>query len=109
MKTVLITGATAGIGRETARQLLGQGFRVIIHGRTPEKANCVIDELKAEIPFANADSVYGDLSVMRDVADVAEHVKARTTGLAVLINKLVIYDDNRGLAGDGFESTVAVS
>lgn len=109
MKTVLITGATAGIGRETARQLLGQGFRVIIHGRTPEKANCVIDELKAEIPFANADSVYGDLSVMRDVADVAEQVKAKTTVLDVLINNAGIYEHNRTLTGDGFETTMAVN
>ena len=45
MKTALITGATDGIGRETARQLLALGFRVLAHGRTPEKARHTAEDL----------------------------------------------------------------
>ncbi|MFO1432480.1 MAG: SDR family NAD(P)-dependent oxidoreductase [Candidatus Competibacteraceae bacterium] len=50
MKTVLITGATDGIGRETARQLLSRGFRVLLHGRTPEKAQRVVTEFQRAQP-----------------------------------------------------------
>ena len=45
MKTILITGATDGIGRETARQLLAQGHRVLLHGRTLERAQQTIQAL----------------------------------------------------------------
>ena len=38
MKSVLVTGATDGIGRETARQLLAHGWHVFVHGQRKEKA-----------------------------------------------------------------------
>jgi len=64
MKTVLITGATDGIGRETARQLLSQGFRVLVHGRTLEKAQRVVVEFQHAQPDAAAEAVYADLARM---------------------------------------------
>ena len=57
MKTVLITGATDGIGRETARQLLTRGFRVLVHGRTLEKAQRVVVEFQRAQPEAAAEAV----------------------------------------------------
>ena len=41
-KTILVTGATDGIGRETARQLLELGHRVLVHGRSRDKADKLI-------------------------------------------------------------------
>ena len=45
MKTILIKGTTDGIGRETARQLLALGHRVLLHGRTRERAQQSLDAL----------------------------------------------------------------
>src|SRR5205085_11238660 len=109
MKTVLVTGATAGIGCETARQLLGRGYRVILHGRTLEKAERVIEELKRDAPFARAEPVYADLSVMREVVGLAEQVIAKTSHLDVLINNAGVYEHERRLTCDGFEMTMAVN
>ena len=46
-KTVLVTGATAGIGRETALGVAKLGAHVVLVGRNPEKTKRVADELKA--------------------------------------------------------------
>ena len=56
MKTVPVTGATDGIGRATARQLLAHGWHVFVHGRSEEKAEGTDHESSAHPPC------HGDLS-----------------------------------------------
>jgi len=109
MKTVLVTGATTGIGRETARQLLGYGYRVMVHGRTLEKAQHVIEDLKKGNSSAFAEPVYADLSVMGEVVHLAEQVRSRVSALDVLINNAGVYEHHRRLTRDGFETTMAVN
>lgn len=85
-KTVLVTGAADGIGRETARQLLALGYRVLVHGRNREKAGRAAQQLaKASPPGATA-PVWGDLSRMHEVVRLAQQVRSRCEALDVLIN-----------------------
>lgn len=51
-KTALVTGSTAGIGLATARKLLEEGAQVIITGRTEDRIQSVIQQLKTELPNA---------------------------------------------------------
>jgi NAD(P)-dependent dehydrogenase (short-subunit alcohol dehydrogenase family) len=105
MKTILITGATDGIGRETARQLLAQGHRVLLHGRTRERAQQTLNALNA----TTAESVWGDLADMRQVLALAEQARQHTPVLDVLLHNAGIYEHARRLTADGFEMTMAVN
>jgi NAD(P)-dependent dehydrogenase (short-subunit alcohol dehydrogenase family) len=109
MQTVLITGATDGIGRETARQLLEKGFRVLVHGRTSDKANATATELLRAHPAGQMDVVYANLAKMREVVALAEQVRQHTAVLDVLINNAGVYENERYLTEEGFELTMAVN
>lgn len=109
MNTVLVTGATDGIGRETARQLLEKGMRVFVHGRTLEKARSAIEGLQRGIPSSQAEPVFADLANMHEVLALAEQVRRKTPALDVLINNAGIYEPKRVLTVDGFELTLAVN
>lgn len=74
MKTVVITGATAGIGFEAARAIAAQGMRVIGVGRSPEKCGKAKAVLLEAMPDAQVDYVCGDLSKQSDVHDVADEI-----------------------------------
>ncbi|MEM7394846.1 MAG: SDR family NAD(P)-dependent oxidoreductase [Verrucomicrobiota bacterium] len=79
MKKILITGATDGIGLETARMLVSQGHDVLVHGRNSSKVEAVANELAVE-------SFVADLSNFADVVGLAKAVSDKVDALDVLIN-----------------------
>jgi len=109
MKTVLVTGATDGIGRETARQLLRQGWAVLVHGRNQAKATQHATDLAAGSKTGGATPVWGDLSKMDEVVSLARQTQAIAPTLDVLINNAGVYERRRHLTADGFELTMAVN
>lgn len=78
-KTILMTGGSDGLGLASAKILVDQGHRVLLHGRSPAKTEAAAVELGAEPLIA-------DLSDITQVAALAEAVKAKTDQLDVLIN-----------------------
>ena len=112
MKSVLVTGATDGIGRETARQLLAHGWHVFVHGRSKEKAERAVQELGNDPSCrgsGHAAAVWGDLSRMAEVVDLARQVESRTDALDALINNAGVFEPLRCTTPDGFEMTMAVN
>ena len=109
MKIALITGATDGIGLETARQLLRRGWHVLIHGRNKDKAGDIAVAVVREIEGSQATAVWGDLSDMAEVRELSRQVAARTPTLDVLINNAGLYERHRRLTVDGLEATMAVN
>jgi NAD(P)-dependent dehydrogenase (short-subunit alcohol dehydrogenase family) len=109
MKTILITGATDGIGRETARQLLAHGHRVWLHGRTRERAQQTIEAFDLRAGDTTVVPVFGDLAEMRQVLALAEQVRQQTPVLDVLIHNAGVYPHQRRLTPDGFEVTMAIN
>ena len=109
MRTVLVTGATDGIGKATALALAQQGHLVIVHGRTTAKARAAVDELHAATGSEYLDYVAGDFSRLAEVRALANEVIERHPGLDTLINNAGIWMNTRELSADGFELTMAVN
>jgi NAD(P)-dependent dehydrogenase (short-subunit alcohol dehydrogenase family) len=108
-RTVLVTGATDGIGRETALALAGSGMRVLVHGRDRRRTEATCDELRAKFPGAQADPLVADLASLAAVRSLATEVYSRTDRLDVLINNAGVFMKRRQVSVDGYEMTFAVN
>ncbi|HUF21084.1 MAG TPA: SDR family oxidoreductase [Burkholderiales bacterium] len=109
MKTILVTGATDGIGRETARELLELGVHVLVHGRNERKAVGGAEEIGRIARNGKVTPVWGDLSEMQQVAALAGQVEMLAPALDVLVNNAGVYEKRRRLSVDGFEMSMAVN
>ncbi len=108
-KTVLITGATDGIGKETAAQLADMGARVIVHGRNAEKTEKVREEIVVRTGNSGVETIVADLSAMANVRSLAAEIRSRFDNLDVLVNNAGVYMKELIRTPDGFEMTFAVN
>jgi NAD(P)-dependent dehydrogenase (short-subunit alcohol dehydrogenase family) len=109
MKTVLITGATGGIGFATAQDLSARGYEVILHGRSREKTEKARDHLLASQPNAKLKIVMADLSQLSEVHRLAEEVRILAPTLDVLVNNAGVWNSKQELTAEGVEKTFAVN
>jgi len=107
-KTMVVTGGTAGIGRETVLRLVAQGADVLFVGRNRGKADAVLAEA-ARLGGGTASFLQGDLSSLDDVRRVAAEIRARLTRLDVLVNNAGAIFTQRHLSVDGIEMTFALN
>ena len=107
-QTVLITGATDGLGRATAHELASCGATVLVHGRSRERGEHTVAELRA----AGSGRVHlhvADLSSLEEVRRLAAEVEQTHERLDVLVNNAGIIPGERELSEDGYELTFAVN
>jgi NAD(P)-dependent dehydrogenase (short-subunit alcohol dehydrogenase family) len=109
LKTALVTGATDGIGFETARGLAAQGLRVLVHGRNADKAGAAAGRIARGQPGARVEPVVADLARMAEVVALARAVEASAPALDVLLNNAGVYVESRRVTPDGLETTMAVN
>ena len=89
MKTVLITGASRGIGREIARQFAKENYAVILHyNQSEEKALRLLRDIRDFGGTAMA--VKADLSVANEVTEMFEAVFSQFSGIDVLVNNAAV-------------------
>lgn len=103
-RTVLVTGATSGIGRATAAALAQRGATVLIHGRSAQSATATVGELEAGA--GRLVPVHGDLGSLAGVRELAGQV---TDELHVLVNNAGAAFAQRNLSPEGLERTIAVN
>jgi NAD(P)-dependent dehydrogenase (short-subunit alcohol dehydrogenase family) len=103
-RIALVTGATGGIGKETARALVAAGAEVIVVGRDRAR----LDALTAELG-PRAIPELADLSAQAEVRALAERVRARTPRLDILVNNAGAIHETRSTSADGLELTFALN
>ncbi len=106
-KTVVITGATSGLGRATALQLAQKGAFVVIIARSNTKANEVINKIEKE--GGKGQFIISELSSMKDTKEAAERITKDVDRLDVLINNAGAYFPKYRKTSEGFESTLALN
>jgi NAD(P)-dependent dehydrogenase (short-subunit alcohol dehydrogenase family) len=105
--TVLVTGATDGLGRRVARKLAAKGARVLLHGRNPERLEAVLEEVRGQ--KGGGGSYLADLSSLAAVRGLAERILSDEEHLDVLVNNAGIISRRRRVSEDGVELTFAVN
>ncbi|MEY8760625.1 SDR family NAD(P)-dependent oxidoreductase [Chryseobacterium tongliaoense] len=109
-RTVLITGATSGIGKATALALAKQNYRVVVHGRDKVKTETVCEEIKNLSGNEKIDFIIGNLFLMNEVQKVAQTFMKRYDRLDILINNAGgIMSKERQETEEGVETTIAVN
>lgn len=108
-RTVLVTGSTDGIGKETARQLARMGARVLLHGRDAEKGMRVREEICRSTGNDRLQFFVADLSSQKQARKMVADIRKSNDRLHVLINNAGTFEPERRVTEDGLEKTFAVN
>ena len=108
-KDIVVTGATDGIGKVTARELAKMGASVTIVGRDAAKGEAVVRELRQAAGHDRIGFVAGDLATQKGVRAAAAVIKGRLKKLDVLVNNAGAVFMKRELTEDGIERTFALN
>ena len=106
---MLVTGATDGLGRDTARELARLGARVLVHGRSRERVEATAEEIVAATGNDRVEPHFADLASLAQVRSLAEEVERGHDRLDVLVNNAGIISPRREVSADGYELTFAVN
>jgi retinol dehydrogenase-12 len=108
-KICLITGATLGIGKETALGLVRRGAHVAIVGRDADRTRAAAESIRLEAGAEEVTSLSADLSSLAEVRRLAREFKTRYSRLDVLVNNAGGIFTRREESVDGFERTWALN
>ena len=108
-KSILITGATDGIGFETAKILVSHGHSVIIHGRNAGKLDSTKTALAQLNDDASIDVVKADLTNMSEVDAMASDLLTRGIKLDALINNAGVFKIHEPVADNGYDKRFLVN
>jgi NAD(P)-dependent dehydrogenase (short-subunit alcohol dehydrogenase family) len=107
--TVLVTGATDGLGRRVALELARRGAAVLLHGRSRERCEAVVEELRGQTGAEGSRYYLADFSSLGEVRGLAEQIFSEHAHLDVLVNNAGIIAREREETEDGLELTFAVN
>ena len=110
VKTILITGATDGIGKHLAKKLASEGHHVILHGRNTQKLELALQEVRAVSLRGRVFSYLTDFSKLDDVYRFVEEIKRDFQSIDVLFNNAGLYaGKERKASAENVELTFMLS
>jgi NAD(P)-dependent dehydrogenase (short-subunit alcohol dehydrogenase family) len=108
-RTILITGASSGIGLAAALELAPTGAELVLVGRDPARLAAAVEAVKARAPGGAVSGLRCDLASLAEVRALAAEVLRRHPRLDVLVNNAGGVNPVRQLTVDGYERTFAVN
>jgi len=108
-KVVIVTGASAGIGKATAAGLAALGAHVVMPCRNVPKCEAAMARIRAAVPAASLEMMHLDLASLADVRRFADGFSATHRRLDVLVNNAAVVKRRREVTVDGLEETFAVN
>lgn len=102
-KTVVITGSTSGLGKQSAKEIAQMGASVALVGRNKEKLEQTIEEIKIQFPDAKLDIFVCDQSLMSQVRELARQLLAKYPKIDVLMNNAGISCQKLFITDEGLE------
>ena len=108
-KTVVITGATSGIGQVTAEKLAAMGARIVLVARDKARGEAQLGRLREIAPGVNHSIHYADLSRLAEMKRIAAAIASAELRIDVLINNAGALFASRQLTPDGLELTFATN
>ena len=110
VKTILITGATDGIGKHLAKKFASQGHHIILHGRNPQKLELALQEVRAISLRGRVSSYLADFSKLDDIYRFVEDIKRDFQSIDVLFNNAGLYaGKERKASAENVELTFMLS
>jgi NAD(P)-dependent dehydrogenase (short-subunit alcohol dehydrogenase family) len=106
-RVAVVTGASSGIGKETARALAAQGWRVIGIGRDRRRSAAAEQEIRAASSGAQVDMIQADLALMSDAARAVRNVAVLTDRIDVLVNNAGGMAKCKVVTAEGYEENFA--
>ena len=107
--TILVTGATDGLGKRVASKLAGRGATVLLHGRSKERLEATFQEIREEAGSGKLRCYLADFSSLGEVRGLAGRIFSDAGHLDVLVNNAGIIARERRESADGYELTFAVN
>jgi NAD(P)-dependent dehydrogenase (short-subunit alcohol dehydrogenase family) len=108
-KTCLVTGATAGIGAVTARELARRGATVVIVGRSQERCQATAQAIRSQTGNPSVEFLRADLSSQAEIRRLVQEFLQRQSRLHVLVNNAGAMFAQRRESVDGIEMTLALN
>jgi NAD(P)-dependent dehydrogenase (short-subunit alcohol dehydrogenase family) len=108
-KTVLVTGATDGIGKQTAIKLARMGAQVIVHGRRVQRCKDALVDISATSGRNDLRYIVADFSRLDEVRRMADEFRRDYDRLDVLINNAGVFMKRRVLTDENFEMSFCVN